>query len=132
MKLHHIGYAVQNIDEAIKYFSLLGFKRCSERVEDLLRNVRIQFLEIEGIKIELIEPMNDQSPINNILSKSGPTPYHICMETEKFKDVFLRLKKEGFKPITQVKNAPAITNRNVIFLFRKEIGVIELVDCESE
>jgi len=129
MNLHHIGYAVRNIDQTLKYFKLLGFESVSEKVEDSSRNVCIQFLENDGMKIEVIEPLNDQSPIKNILAKSGPTPYHLCMETENFQESLISLRQEGFKVITQPQNAPAIENRNVIFLFRKEIGIIELVNC---
>lgn len=88
MNFHHIGYAVKQIDEAFKCFKLLGFSISSDIVEDTSRQVRICFIENKGVIIELIEPMNDKSPISNILSKNGPTPYHICIEVERLLTVF--------------------------------------------
>ncbi|HOO32408.1 MAG TPA: VOC family protein [Thermotogota bacterium] len=131
MKIHHVGYAVRHIDEAFKYFKLLGFSIRSEVVEDNSRNIRICFIENNGIRIELIEPMNDKSPIESVLSKNGPIPYHLCIETENIIQSVSDLQKNGFMLLNPPKVDPAIENRHVAFLFRKEIGLIELVANEK-
>jgi methylmalonyl-CoA/ethylmalonyl-CoA epimerase len=128
MKMHHIGYAVRKIDEAFKYFKLLGFSIASEVTEDTLRNVRICFIENNGVQVELIEPLNEKSPVENVLGKNGPTPYHLCIETENIIRSVSELQKNGFMLLNPPKVAPAIENRHVAFLFRKEIGIVELVD----
>lgn len=131
MNLHHIGYAVRQIDEAFKYFKLLGFSVSSDIVEDTVRNVRICFIENNGVKIELIEPMNGKSPITDVLSKNGPTPYHLCVEVEDIIKSVSDLQKNGFMLLSPPKAAPAIERKPVAFLFRKEIGVVELVNSKA-
>ncbi|HOL87443.1 MAG TPA: hypothetical protein PLK32_08820 [Defluviitoga tunisiensis] len=44
MKVHHIGYAVTNLDEAFNILELLGFEKEKEEVIDDKRKVRILFI----------------------------------------------------------------------------------------
>lgn len=49
MKVHHIGYAVKNLEKAIDDFSSLGYRLVSDIVDDAIRNVRICFMENGGV-----------------------------------------------------------------------------------
>ena len=48
MKIHHIGYLVDDIEKAAQEFEQLGFTRTSEAVEDKTRQVYILFLDNDG------------------------------------------------------------------------------------
>ena len=41
MKIHHIGYLVDNIERALSEFEKLGFSRIGETVEDPMREIFI-------------------------------------------------------------------------------------------
>lgn len=79
-------------------------------------------------RIELIEPVDEKSPVYKILQKSGVTPYHICYEVENIQREIDRLKKEKFLPISKPVRAIAMNNKLICFLFNKNIGLIELVE----
>ena len=51
-------------------------------IEDKERKIQIAFGEKDGYRIELVMPMKKGSPIDQILANIGPTPYHICYETD--------------------------------------------------
>nr|WP_314779289.1 VOC family protein [uncultured Treponema sp.] len=78
--------------------------------------------------IELIEPIDETSPVYKILQKSGVTPYHICYEVENISDTITELKREKFIPLSKPVEAVAMSNKKVCFLFNKNIGLIELVE----
>ena len=79
-------------------------------------------------KIELLAPHDESSPINNILKKSGATPYHICYEVENIEEAISELKKERFMPVSKPKVSNTFDNHRVCFLIKKDIGLIEIIE----
>ena len=131
MKVHHIGYAVPDVVQAIAEFESLGWKVCSETTDDLSRQVRIVFMENAGQIVELVAPLSESSPICKTLQKGSGTPYHICYEVENIEATETELKKARFLPFKKAAVAPAIEGRRVSFMFAKNIGVIELVESAN-
>ncbi len=128
MKVHHIGYAVKNLDEAFNIFKLLGFEKENEKVIDDKRNVKILFIHNREYRIELIESLGENSPIRNILKKSGSTPYHLCYESENILEDIELLKNNNFILISELSESRAINDKKVCFLYNKQIEIIELVE----
>jgi methylmalonyl-CoA/ethylmalonyl-CoA epimerase len=127
MRIHHIGYAVKNIDEAFKLFKILGFEKVNEKVVDEERKVKILFVKNNEYLVELIEPYGNNSPIDNILKNSGSTPYHICYESKNILKDIEMLKNKGFVLISELSEAPAINNQKVCFLYNRKVGIIEIL-----
>jgi len=126
--VHHIGYAVPDIDKALVEFAALGWKTCSDVTDDESRQVKIVFMEQSGYKIELVAPLSDESPIKKTLKKGSGTPYHICYEVDNLEAAEAELKKAKFIPFKKAAVAPAISGRRVEFMYAKQNGVIELVE----
>ena len=78
MKIHHIGYAVKDINLSLSTFLKIGYLQKSKIITDTQRNVKILFIENNSVLIELVEPLNDKSPVKQILDKNQNIPYHIC------------------------------------------------------
>jgi len=127
MKIHHVGYAVKNIDKALDEFLLLGFKILSKQLDEA-RNINIIFIEKDNYIIELISPQNVASPINKILTKNGPIPYHLCYESSEFQKDLEYLVTLGWVVIEKPKKAIAIDNSLVAFLYSKHIGIVEILE----
>jgi len=132
MKIHHIGYAVKDLEGSIKEFEKLGYSRVKNKVIDKKRKVIIQFMKNRRHLIELIAPLNKESPISNILKKQGNSPYHICYETDNIDYEINKLIDNEFAVITQLSEAPALDNKKVIFLYKRNVGLIELLGNESQ
>jgi len=128
MKIHHIGYAVPNIEKSLSTFEKLGYQQTSEIVFDEIRGVNIVFLKNGNEIVELVAPNGANSDVEKILKKNGVTPYHICYEVENIESSVQELGKNGWFPIKEPEIAPAIGNRRVVFLFTKNAGMIELVE----
>ena len=80
--IEHIGIAVKSIGEALPYYeSVLGFKCYAiEEVKD--QRVKTAFMKVGEIKLELLEPTSDDSPIAKFLEKRGPGIHHIAFAVE--------------------------------------------------
>ena len=127
MKIHHIGYAVKNMEKAITSFKKLGFT-IGECIDDESRNVRITFINNEGYDLELVAPLCQGSPIDSILAKNGEGPYHICYITHSMYKTIKDLKTKGFMLIQKPAPALAIYGQRVAFLFSISVGLIEIVE----
>ncbi len=80
--------------------------------------------------IELISPNNKYSPVQNIIKRNGNTPYHLCFCTENIALKIKELRKNKYTLIESPNPAIAFNNRLVAFLYNKDIGIIELLECK--
>lgn len=129
MKIHHIGYLVKNIDEAIKEFLKLGFKE-GKIVRDEYRGIDICFMDNDGYCVELISPYCEESTVSGLIKKYKNSPYHLCYISSNIEKDIEELTQEGYVQMGEPKEAPAIDGRRVVFMMNGSIGLIEIVEEE--
>jgi methylmalonyl-CoA/ethylmalonyl-CoA epimerase len=129
MEIDHIGYAVKRIDRAIEAFQKMGFA-FETTIDDADRNVKLVFGEKDGYRIELVSVLDKMhiSPVDQYLSNSVGTPYHICYASENFDDDLEELKRQGFKEIIEPRPAIAFNGKRVVFLMNIGFGLMEIVE----
>lgn len=128
LTLHHVGTAVYKLDEAKPFYENLGYV-ADENIYDPLQNVEVCVLRKDGRPtIELLAPHNDKSPVNGVLAKSGAGPYHVCYAVENIDIAVQKLKKDRFILVSRPKVSNAFGGMMVCFMFRKDIGLIELIE----
>lgn len=130
MKIHHIGYLVKDISQAVTQFEQIGFMTAGEIVRDGIRKVDIVFLKNGDYTIELISPYESASVVASLMPKYKNTAYHFCYETASIFHEINRLEKEGYKVIDKPEIAPAIANCYTVFLTHPKLGLIELVEIQ--
>lgn len=129
MKIHHIGYCVSDIDKSAAEFKKIGYTVYGPKYEDSCRKIYIQFMKNGETLIELVSPLGTGgSPVDGILQKVGSTPYHICYETSDIEDEIARLRQLKYVPVTGPEAAAAIDGNKVAFMFKRNVGLIELVE----
>ncbi len=101
MKINHLGIATKGIDEALKFWEdALGLENVhTEVVED--QKVRVAMLPIGETRIELLEPISDDSPITKFLEKRGGGIHHIAIEVEDINASLAKLKANGARLIDE-------------------------------
>ena len=102
----------------------------SEIFEDPLQNVRLQFWELGGVLHELVEPIDDKSPVQSLIRRNIRF-YHTCFEVDKIEMKIVQLEQEGFHLISPPKKAVAFDGREVAFVMSKEGDLIELLDSRQ-
>jgi methylmalonyl-CoA/ethylmalonyl-CoA epimerase len=125
---HHIGIATPSIEHTSKLYIDSGYAMTTIII-DPYQKVRISFLSKENMPmLELLEPVDETSPVFKTIAKSGVTPYHFCYEVKNITDAVSRLKSMRYVALMTPVNAVALENRRICFLFHKDVGLIELVE----
>jgi methylmalonyl-CoA/ethylmalonyl-CoA epimerase len=76
--IEHIGIAVKNLQEAIKYYeNVLGLE-CYAVEEVADQKVKTAFFQVGQTKIELLEATADDSPVAKFIEKKGEGIHHIA------------------------------------------------------
>ena len=113
--LNHVGIAVPSIDAAAEvYKNLYGVVDITDPGELPAQGVRFCFVNLPNSQIELIEPLGENSPIDNFLIKNPKGgQHHVCFEVN---DVHLA-KKEMEEKGSKVLNEPRIGAHGTLVIF---------------
>ncbi|MCH6556437.1 MAG: methylmalonyl-CoA epimerase [Chloroflexi bacterium] len=100
-KIHHVGIAVHDLDEALKFYrDTLGLHvHALETVED--QGVRAALLTIGESEIELLEPTSPEANMAKFLERKGEGLHHICFQTPDVAAELEGLKAKGVELIDQ-------------------------------
>ena len=128
-KLNHIAIATPSLDDATKtYKDMLGVK-ISDPVDQIDHGVSVVFIELPNTKIELLEPLGKNSPIENFLDKNKKGGvHHICFEVEDIDSAIVNLKRDGATILGDGNAKIGAHGKPVIFLHPKDFNgaLIEL------
>jgi methylmalonyl-CoA/ethylmalonyl-CoA epimerase len=133
--LYHVAIAVKNIKAVEKlYEEALGLKVTHREVVEE-QGVRSSMLEPEGggTPIELLEPLNDTSPISKFLEKRGEGIHHICFTVDNIESVLKKLKEQGVQLIDESPRIGAY-GAKVAFIHPKAMNgvLIELAEMPKK
>src|SRR3989304_7071733 len=120
MKIDHIAIAVNNVEEAAKiYQEALGADIVEfETVES--EGVKLAIIPLENGRIELMQPMNDESPIKKFLDKKGPGLHHVALQTDNIEGEVERMEECGIQFLGKIR--PGSEGTKVIFIHPKSLS----------
>ncbi|AET68556.1 methylmalonyl-CoA epimerase [Desulfosporosinus orientis DSM 765] len=98
LKLDHLGIAVKNLDEAISVYLGLGLS-CSQLETIPEQKVRTATLRIGDTNLELLEPMEANSPVGKFLAARGGGIHHLAFQVESIEEKLFELKNSGIRLI---------------------------------
>ena len=100
-KVDHIGIAVKNLDETIPYYTeTLGLKVL--KIEEVAsESVRVAFIDAGNVKLELLEPMSEQSAIHTFIEKKGEGIHHIAFGVEGIEERMTELREKGIRILNE-------------------------------
>ncbi len=129
--IEHLGIAVANLEESIKYYEdVLGFKCYSiEEVAD--QKVRTAFFQVGQTKIELLESTSPDGPIGKFIEKKGEGIHHIAFAVENIEDALTEVKEKGIRLIDE-KSRPGAEGLSIAFLHPKSTQGVLTEFCEDK
>lgn len=130
-RLNHVAIATKDIQAAAKvYRDTLG-ATVSEAVPQPDHGVTTVFVELPNTKIELLEPLGENSPIAKFLEKNpGGGMHHVCYEVNDIYEARDRMKREGATIIGTGEPRIGAHGKPVLFLHPKDF-VGTLVELEQ-
>ena len=120
-RLNHVAIAVPDIAAATAvYRDVLGGK-VSEVVEQPDHGVSTVFVELPNTKIELLEPLGEDSPIANFLKNNGSGGmHHVCYEVEDIDAAIAKMKEGGARVLGGGGWKIGAHGKPVVFLHPKD------------
>jgi methylmalonyl-CoA/ethylmalonyl-CoA epimerase len=101
-KIDHIGIAVRSLDAALKtYGAGLGMR--ADHIEEVPeQKTRVALIQLGESRLELLEAMEEDSPIGRFIAKRGEGLHHLCFQVEDLERTLLRLKEAGVRLIDEI------------------------------
>ncbi|MDQ0350931.1 methylmalonyl-CoA epimerase [Alkalibacillus filiformis] len=130
-KIAHIGIAVSSIDETLPFYrDQLGLEfKGVEEVES--EHVKVAFLKIGESAIELLEPLNDQSPIAKYIEKKGEGIHHIALDVNDIDERLNTLKEQGV-PLIHEQPKVGAHDSQIAFLHPKAANGVLFELCQQK
>jgi methylmalonyl-CoA/ethylmalonyl-CoA epimerase len=129
--IEHIGIAVKNLNESIRFYeSILGLKCYAiEEVKD--QKVRTAFFMIGKTKIELLESTDPEGPVGKFLEKRGEGVHHIAFAVKDVDATLKEAEEKGMQLIDKTSRKGA-EGLNIGFLHPKLTFGVLIELCEKK
>jgi methylmalonyl-CoA/ethylmalonyl-CoA epimerase len=128
-RIDHIGVAVEDLDEAIAFYSRKLDMREQHRETVEQFGVEAVLLEIGDGHVELLCPMSSDTAVGRFLERSGPGLHHVAYATDDIDSALEAMRSAGLRLIDEEPRT-GIRNSRVAFLHPKSTGGVltELVE----
>ncbi|MCZ7601930.1 MAG: methylmalonyl-CoA epimerase [Melioribacteraceae bacterium] len=128
--IEHIGIAVKNMDEAIKYYeNVLGLK-CYAIEEVTDQKVKTAFFMVGQTKIELLESTDPEGPIGKFIDRRGEGIHHIAFNVPGLENALSEINEQGIQLIDKQPRKGA-EEMNIAFLHPKSTFGVLTEFCEK-
>jgi len=133
MTLDHIAIAVRSLEEALPFYTDVLGLTCTGREMVAEQGVRLAMLPIGEGRLELLEPLHEDSPVGRFLARRGEGLHHICLRVTDLEATLAHLRAHGVRLIDEEPRCGA-EGRKIAFLHPASAhGVlIELVEVPKE
>lgn len=98
-KIDHLGIAVESIVTAAALYQALGLHITHEEVIEH-EQVRTAMVPLGDSRIELLEPLREDSAVGRFLRKRGPGLHHVALHVDDIAASLASLKARGAKLIS--------------------------------
>ncbi len=99
--VHHLGFAVTDLDEAIATYDRLFGATLEHRDSVAEQGVDAASVLVGASRIELLAPTGDDTPVGRFLAKRGPGMHHVAYEVDDVAAELGRLAREGAELIDE-------------------------------
>jgi len=126
-RIAHVGIAVSDLDAALAFYrDVLGLTPHPPEMVDGAAIVALPFGDAE---VELLTPLEADSPIGKFLSRRGPGIHHICYRVPDLDAALEACRKAGYRLVDEVPRKGA-AGRRIAFVHPKATAgvLLELTD----
>jgi len=105
--IEHLGIAVDNLEEAIRYYEDVLGLTCYAIEEVADQKVKTAFFKVGQTKIELLESTSPDGPIGKFIEKKGAGIHHIAFAVNDLPNALSQVKDKGVRLIDEKPRAGA-------------------------
>jgi methylmalonyl-CoA epimerase len=126
-RIAHVGIAVLDLESALAFYrDVLGLQPHQPEVVDGATIVALPFGDAD---VELLAPVEADSPIGRFLARRGPGIHHICYRVPDLDAALEACRKAGYRLVDEVPRKGA-AGRRIAFVHPKATAgiLLELTD----
>jgi methylmalonyl-CoA/ethylmalonyl-CoA epimerase len=99
--VHHLGFAVYDLDEAIATYDRLFRAPLEHRELVVEQGVEAASVLVGSSRIELLSPTGDDTPVGRFLANRGPGMHHVAYEVDDVGATLAGLARDGAQLIDE-------------------------------
>jgi methylmalonyl-CoA/ethylmalonyl-CoA epimerase len=129
MRVAHIAIAVNDADKALEnYKKILKIDKIDV---ELVPNekVKVVMLNLEDTRLELIEPLEDASPISKFLKERGEGIHHIAITADEIENDVNHAKENGMRFLGELRTGSY--GRKITFIHPKSLNGVLVEFCQA-
>lgn len=129
-KINHIGIAVKSLEDTIPFYrdnlgmAFAGIEEVAEQ------QVRVAMLQVGESKIELLEPISEDSPVAKFIEKNGTGIHHIAYEVADIEEAIAKLMADGVRMVDEKPRRGAHGTR-IAFIHPKSSNGVLTELCQA-
>ncbi len=129
MRVDHIAIAVNDADRALENYKKI-LKIDNIDVEEVPNEkVKVVMLNLEDTRLELIEPLEDTSPISKFLKERGEGIHHIAITADEIENDVNQAKANGMRFLGELRTGSY--GRKITFIHPKSLNGVLIEFCQA-
>jgi len=130
MKIDHIGIAVKDLKEAVSLYGKI-LDKLEVQIETVSsEHVRVALIPLGETRIELLEPLDEESAIAKFIKERGEGIHHIAISVENVKKEIDKLSSAGLR-VLYPEPAQGSHGKMITFIHPKSARGVLLELCQS-
>jgi methylmalonyl-CoA epimerase len=93
--IHHVGVAVEDLDEAVRSYERLFGGRVEHRATVEEQGVEAVLVRIGESRVELLAALSEDTPVGRFLARRGPGMHHVAYEVDDVRAAVAELAELG-------------------------------------
>ena len=119
--LDHVAIAVPDLDVAVAFYRENFGCTVSDIVEVETQGVRMAYVKLAGAKLELMEPLNEASPITKFLERNpNGGIHHMCLTVPDVVDAADGAAGAGIRVLGDGKPVKGYEGQDLFFMHPKD------------
>ena len=123
--LDHIGIAVSDLDAAMKMWEQVAGATFDHEKTVLEQKVKIVMMRVGSLRVELLQPTSDDSPVAKSLALRGEGIHHIALRCDSAREELDRAHKEGARLVDEIAR-PGAERSDVGFVHPRSLAGVLL------
>ncbi len=129
MRVDHIAIAVNNAETALgNYKKILKIDKIETEIVPN-EKVKVVMMNLQDTRIELLEPMSDDSPISKFLKDRGEGIHHIAITADDIETDVNRAKDNGMRFLGELRTGSY--GRKITFIHPKSLNGVLVEFCQA-
>jgi methylmalonyl-CoA epimerase len=99
--IHHLGVAVDDLDAALSTYARLFGAELEHRATVPAQGVHAAAVRVGTGRVELLEPLEEDTPVGRFLASRGPGMHHVAYEVDDVAAALAGLSDAGVELIDE-------------------------------